>query len=56
MSDIYPVPEDFKQRAHLDQADYENVYRASVEDPEAFWAETARRIDWLRFPTKIKDI
>ena len=56
MSDIYPVPEDFKQRAHLDQAGYEKTYRASVEDPEAFWAETAKRIDWFTFPTKIKDI
>ena len=56
MSDIYPVPEDFKQRAHLDEAGYEKAYRASVEDPEAFWAETAKRIDWFRFPTKIKDV
>jgi len=56
MSDIYPVPEDFKQRAHLDREAYEKAYRASVENPEAFWAETARRIDWFRFPTKIKDI
>jgi len=56
MSDIYPVPEDFKQRAHLDQAGYEQAYRASVEDSEAFWAQTAKRIDWFNFPTKIKDV
>jgi acetyl-CoA synthetase len=56
MSDIYPVPDDFKQRAHLDLAAYEETYRKSAEDPEAFWAETARRIDWIRFPTRIKDV
>jgi acetyl-CoA synthetase len=56
MSDIYPVPEFFKERAHLDAEGYEKVYRESVENPEAFWAETAKRIDWFKFPTQIKDV
>ena len=56
MSDIYPVPENFKQRAHLDPAGYEKAYRESVEDTEGFWAETAKRIDWFKFPTLIKDV
>ena len=56
MSNTYPVPEFFKQRAHLDAADYDKVYRESIENNEAFWAETARRIDWFKFPTQIKDV
>ena len=56
MSDIYPVPEYFKERAHLDADSYEKVYRESVENPEAFWAETAKRLDWFTFPAKIKDV
>ena len=56
MSNTYPVPEFFKQRAHLDAADYDQVYRESVENNEAFWAETAKRIDWFKFPTQIKDV
>ncbi|MEE4293259.1 MAG: acetate--CoA ligase [Xanthomonadales bacterium] len=56
MSDIYPVPEFFKGRAHLDADSYEKTYRESVENPEAFWAETAKRIDWFKFPTKIKNV
>ena len=27
---------------------YEEVYRQSIEDPESFWAEAARGIDWYR--------
>jgi acetyl-CoA synthetase len=56
MSNIYPVPESFKARAHLDQAEYSRVYQESVDNNEAFWAETARRLDWFKFPTKIKDV
>jgi len=56
MSTIYPVPESFKNSAHLDKAEYERVYTESVENNEAFWAETAKRLDWYKFPTKIKDV
>ena len=56
MSDIYPVPEYFKQRAHLDAEGYEKAYRESIENPEAFWANIARRLDWFTFPNKIKDV
>ena len=56
MSEIYPVPENFKGTAHLDAESYEKVYRESVENNEAFWAETAKRIDWFKFPTLIKDV
>ncbi|MBT8051127.1 MAG: acetate--CoA ligase [Xanthomonadales bacterium] len=56
MSDIYPVSEYFKQRAHLDTDGYEKAYRESIENPEAFWANIAKRLDWFTFPSKIKDV
>ncbi|HVX82958.1 MAG TPA: acetate--CoA ligase [Devosiaceae bacterium] len=34
---------------------YAENYRRSVEDPEGFWAEQAKRIDWIKPPTKIKN-
>ena len=34
---------------------YEPVFRASVDDPEAFWLEAARAIDWQTAPTKALD-
>ena len=56
MTDIYPVGDDTKSRALIDAAAYEKMYAQSVEDNEAFWAEQAKRIDWIRPFTKVKDV
>jgi acetyl-CoA synthetase len=56
MSNVYPVPESFRQRALIKQQDYERIYRRSVDENEQFWAEEARRLDWIRFPERIKDV
>ena len=34
---------------------YEDWYRRSIEEPEAFWAEQARAIHWQRPPDRILD-
>ena len=31
------------------------MYAASVEDPEAFWGEQGKRIDWIKPYTKVKN-
>jgi len=56
MSTKYPVPESYAAKAHVDAADYASTYARSVEDNEAFWADIAKRLDWVRFPTRIKDV
>jgi acetyl-CoA synthetase len=56
MSNIYPVPESFRQRALVDRQEYERIYNESIENSEQFWADTAKRLDWTRFPTSIKDV
>ena len=53
---IYPVPEAVKSRALIDDAGYQQMYERSVSDNEAFWAEQAQRIDWIKPFTKIKDV
>lgn len=40
--DIYPVPEGFRDQAHITEQRYQEMYRRSVEDPEGFWSEQAR--------------
>ena len=48
MSAIYPVVDAVRQRAHLNEADYDRLYRESVENPEAFWASQAKQfLDWF---------
>jgi acetyl-CoA synthetase len=32
------------------------MYARSVNEPEAFWAEQAQRLDWIKTPTQIKDV
>ena len=56
MSDLYPVPDDARKRALIDEARYNEMYQRSVDDNEAFWAEQAKRIDWIKPFTKVKDV
>ena len=49
------IPADFAKRAHVDAAKYEEMYRASIADPEAFWGNEGKRIDWIKPYSKIKN-
>jgi acetyl-CoA synthetase len=54
MSEIFPVPESF-QSALCNEADYKRLYAASLEKPEEFWAEQAKRLHWFQPWKKVKD-
>jgi len=56
MDNIYPVPQNVKERALIDKAGYEEMYARSVKDNEAFWGEQAKRIDWIKPFSKVKDV
>ncbi|MEX0903506.1 MAG: acetate--CoA ligase [Pseudohongiellaceae bacterium] len=46
---LYPVSETAAAHSHLDKARYEEMYRRSIENPEAFWAEQAREfLNWQK--------
>lgn len=48
MAEIYPVPESFVRKAHLDDARYQSMYKASLEDAETFWSEQAHAfLSWI---------
>jgi acetyl-CoA synthetase len=51
---IHP-PEAAIRGTHCNLADYEARYRRSLEDPDGFWVEEARRIDWFTFPSRISN-
>ena len=34
---------------------YAEAYRASLDDPRAFWGEAASAIDWIRRPREVLD-
>jgi acetyl-CoA synthetase len=52
---VFPVPESVAKGALIDKAGYERMYKHSIEDPDAFWAEQAKRIDWIAPWTTVKD-
>ncbi|MBB3772283.1 acetyl-CoA synthetase [Angulomicrobium tetraedrale] len=52
---IYDVPAEWAQHAYLDAHGYKAKYEASVSDPEAFWGEEGKRIDWFEPYTKVKN-
>ncbi|KQY55200.1 acetate--CoA ligase [Lysobacter sp. Root494] len=54
--DLYPVPDAFAARARIKRDDYERLYAQSVREPDAFWADVAHRIEWMKAPTQIKDV
>ncbi|MGM0449770.1 MAG: acetate--CoA ligase [Pseudomonadota bacterium] len=51
---VYPIKDSMKN-ALVDQAQYEAMYRESIEDPEGFWGKHGKRIDWMRPYTKVKN-
>ncbi len=56
MSEIYPVAPDFAAKANVTRADYEQAYRQSSDNPDAFWAGLTKRLDWYTAPTVIKNV
>jgi acetyl-CoA synthetase len=51
----YPVPAEWAENALIDQDRYEAMYQEAATDPDGFWAREAERLDWVRFPKRIKD-
>jgi len=55
-TNLFPVPEATAKAAWVDEAGYFKLYQRSIDDPEGFWREQAKRLHWTRQPTKIKDV
>jgi len=56
MAEVYPVPDAIARAAHCDEARYREMYKRSIEDPKGFWAEQAGRLDWVKPPSRIRDV
>jgi acetyl-CoA synthetase len=58
MSDhsLFPVPEEIAENAFIDNDKYLEMYQRSIDDPEGFWEEQGKRINWIKPYTKVKDV
>ena len=54
--EVFPVPSDVARRALVDDAKYRQMYARSIEDPDAFWGEHGKRIDWIKPYAKVKNV
>jgi acetyl-CoA synthetase len=52
---LYAPSAAFAAKAHVNAAQYKAMYDASIKDPNAFWAEHGKRIDWIKPYTRVKN-
>ena len=52
---VYPVSPEVAKRALLNREQYEEMYRQSVDDPDTFWGEHGKRLEWIKPYTKVKN-
>ncbi|MGH8221414.1 MAG: acetate--CoA ligase [Woeseiaceae bacterium] len=53
---IFPVPEAWTGKTWIDEEGYRRAYERSLRDPDAFWAEQASRLDWIKSPEQVRDV
>ena len=55
MSDIIDIKDEFKKNGYINTEKYEEMYKQSIDDPENFWAEQAKKVDWTKKWDKVMD-
>jgi acetyl-CoA synthetase len=51
----YPVPEEWRKVAYIDNEKYLALYRESIENPDAFWGREGKRLHWIKPYAKVKN-
>lgn len=51
----HAIPSAIAERALINPAQYQQYYQQSVQDPEAFWGEHGKILDWIKPYTKVKN-
>lgn len=52
---FFPVKPEVAKAAWVDEAAYNRMYEQSIADPDAFWGEHGKRIDWFKPYTKVRE-
>ncbi|MGH6925427.1 MAG: acetate--CoA ligase [Propylenella sp.] len=52
---LHRISKEWASRAFIDAEKYREMYRQSMDDPDGFWREQAKRIDWIKPFTKVKN-
>ncbi|MCL1479473.1 acetate--CoA ligase [Marinobacter sp. M3C] len=52
---VYPVTPEVAKHALINKDQYQAMYKQSIENPDQFWAEHGKRVDWITPFTKVKN-
>ena len=52
---MFPVPRNVAQSAWVSEKKYFEMYEESIRNPDRFWAEHGKRVDWIKPFTKVKN-
>ncbi|CAA2143693.1 acetate--CoA ligase [Hyphomicrobium sp. ghe19] len=52
---VYAVPPQWAERAYVNADSYEAMYERSVADPEGFWSDAGKRLNWIKPFTRAKN-
>jgi len=51
----YDILKEATAGAHIDEVKYREMYQRSVSDPDGFWGDEGKRLDWIKPYTKVKN-
>ncbi len=52
---LHPIMPDIEANAHINEKTYREMYQQSVINPEGFWREHGKILDWITPYTKVKN-
>ena len=55
MTEIFAPSKDTLKTAAISEDEYRDMYAQSVNDPDKFWGAMAKRLTWIKEPSKIKN-
>lgn len=51
----HPVPANIAKNALINEQQYNDEYQRSIQDPEGFWGEKGKIVDWIKPYTRVKN-
>ena len=55
-NEVFPVNTDIANSSWISEEKYREMYEKSIGEPEAFWGEHGKRLEWIKPYTKIKEV
>ncbi|MCZ2722843.1 acetate--CoA ligase [Marinomonas sp. 15G1-11] len=49
------LPHDVQSQANIEQSKFQALYKESLENPNAFWGQVGKRLDWISPYTSVKN-